>query len=93
MSSLQWDNKIGLASILGAAQLAVLAVGGVVFVWRMQDGIDAVKAQQASQAAIVHELKAQAERDGNRVTAVETTIGYVKDTLVRIERKVEAAHP
>ena len=85
---LQWEGKIGPAAVIGIVQVALWAVGGIVVVERMQDGIDTAKQQIVETRAAIDELRRSNQTTGERVTRIEAQSQFVEKALERIEKVV-----
>ena len=97
---LEWDGKVGPASIIGVVgSLSVLVTLGVV--WGQTTAkLDTVAAKAAdAHEATVEIAKDSTKRDqrvaaqSERLGKIETSVQFIVPTLQRIEAKLDSAKP
>lgn len=92
-----WDGKIGPATVVatffGVIQSAVLIVGGIVTVARMQDGIDAARQSVVELKSAVTTMQNVQIQNAERTTKIETTMGFVEGALRRLDDKMDRKIP
>lgn len=86
---MQWDSKIGPATIVGIAQLLLILIGGVVTVTQLQSSIETEKLQVTELKNVVTTLQAAQASGTERVGRLETSIGFLNTSVNRIETKID----
>lgn len=86
--NLVWDGKIGPAFIGVMIQTAVIAVGGVAFLVRAQDGIENSKMAVSELRTIVSEVQKGNAAQLERIARLEASQAIMLNTVQRIEMKV-----
>jgi hypothetical protein len=101
---IQWENKIGMASVIGAGGILIQAV---VVIWAtasIYTGITNKIEHQGEKIDLIEkgsDKRFEVIRDGiktaqaheavidNRLTVMETTVGFIKDSVQKIESKIK----
>lgn len=85
----QWEGKIGPATVIGLAQLLLILIGGLVTVSQMQNGIENSKLAVSELKNVVSSIQASQAINAERVGKLETSIGFIASSVQRLESKVD----
>lgn len=101
---IQWENKIGMASVIGAAGIVVQFVVVIYAATSIYNGITNKIEHQGEKIELIEkgsDKRFEVVREGiktaqaheaaidNRLTVMETTVGFIKDSVQKIESKIK----
>ena len=84
---MQWEGKIGPATVVGVIQLLLILFGGIVTVSQMQNGIDNSKLAVSELKNVVSSIQVSQAINAERVGKLETSIGFIASSVQRLEER------
>lgn len=85
----KWRGEWGPASLLALAQLAALIVGGVYAYAKLENTAANTKETAATLQAIVDRQQNRIGETNDRLIKVETIVGTMATSLMRIDQKLD----
>jgi hypothetical protein len=85
----EWEGKIGWASVIGLIQLLVFLLGGVFTVGQLINGNTNIKESVVELRNITTTLKDAQASNAERVGKMETSIIFLTTTVQQLERKID----
>lgn len=85
----QWDNKIGMATVVGCVQIVVVIACVVLAFGSVRDAVENSKVAVTELKNVVQTIQTASQQASERITRVEERTDAVAKSLDRIERKVD----
>ncbi len=90
-SGLQWDGKVGPATLIGVIQLLIIVIGGIVTVAQIQNGVQNTKESVTELKNVVTTLQSAQSANSERTIKLEAAVTYIQDAVKRLESTASAA--
>jgi uncharacterized protein HemX len=86
---MQWDSKVGPATIVGAIQLLIVLIGGIFVFAQVQNNTENSKLAVAELKNVVNSIQMAQSINAERVGKLETSIGFIANSVQRLEQKID----